>query len=460
MTGQFKIALLHLCFLSVLILGSGIVLEAQSKGDSSTQDASGPETESASAAPGEQAPPANEPDLKQPQEVPGNAEQKIYKGEKISREFTNVDIHKIIRIIGEVSGKNIVVSDSVNGQMTLKLKDVPWDQALDIVLSSQNLGVEESGNVMTVYDLPTLQKLRTRERVECVTPSRTPNTGLSKKVFTPKHAPIVKVAEELKKIKSERGKMVAIGNDIYVEDEPEAIAAMSKLFISLDQTARRILIEARLIEAGPTLTKALDLKWPGGRREADRELKNSGSEGQAESKAPGARLTYAYLSKAQSLALSAQLSAIESDSRTISAPRIMADNHQQVHIKQGTQIPYRSGSGASSSGCSSRQFKDEFLELNVTPHLEEDGQTLSLDFQVTFNNPKLTEPLLSLKEAGVKLSVKDGETIALGGLTLDSRSESKDGLEGGASYCLSDLMNIKDKELLIFVTAQIIPLDI
>lgn len=350
-----------------------------------------------------------------------------------------------------------MLPDTINGKLTLKLRDVPWDQALDIVLTARNLGVEESDGVLTVYDLPPTFGCGYRTR-KPLSPSeleeRMSRPPLVKKVFTPKHIPISAFTEALNKLKSEHGKIVAIGNDVYVEDKPDTIATMSQLFIRLDRATPQILIEVRIVEASPSLVKALELQWKGGQTESGQAVKNSEVNAEVESKAG---IAYDFISKTKNLALSAQLSADPSDSRTISAPRIMATNDQKVSIKQGTQIPYRSGHRTVGPGCNA-QFKEAVLELIVTPHIEEDGQTLTLDFQVIIDNQKLAETLLNLKEAGAKLSVEDGETIVIGGLIIDHQPDSEGRLDGEHRYSLSDLLNKdrqnKDKEMLIFVTAH------
>ena len=396
---------------------------------------------------------------------------KVYTGERISLDFQNADLHNIIRIIGEISGKNIVVSDKVAGKVTLKLKDVPWDQALDIVLSSQNLGVEESGNVLTVYDLPTLQGIqRNRELMAAERMAAMQQAPLSKKVFTPKYAPVGVVAAELAKIKSSRGKIVSIGNDIYVEDDPGSIGTMSQIFMRVDKVARQILIEARIIEATATFANSLGINWgfnynqniSGTPGEATGSLDISGS---------GASLGFGFLNKAGSLLLNAQVNASEttSDARTISAPRIMAANDQEVSIKQGKQIPYHSGSSATTAA--NVQFKEVVMELKVKPHIEENGQIVTLDIQLTNDTPDQSggageEPAINTREAETKLMVKDGETVVIGGIITDTQTDGISRVPGvhripilGWLFQQRSIQNDKS-EMLIFITANIIPINI
>jgi len=268
MIGQFKTALISLTLLLALALGPQAALKAQA-GSPETVDGNTAKTEAAGSASTPVIVEAEMIDAKNRTvylETP-----KVYKGEKMSIDVQNEEIPNILKMISEFSGKTIAVSEAVSGRVTLKLKDVPWDQALDIVLSARNLGVEESGDVLTVNDLPTFG-LRPHSHTKLADERVAARhlAPLEKKVFIPKYAPIGQVATELNKLKTERGKIVSIGNDIYVEDKPEAIEAMSKAFINIDRAGPQILIEARVIEADAAFMESLGAKWKGGDAELGR----------------------------------------------------------------------------------------------------------------------------------------------------------------------------------------------
>ena len=437
---------------------------------------------------------------------------RIYSGERISLDFQNADLHNIIRIIGEVSGKNIVVSDKVTGKVTLKLKDVPWDQALDIVLASRNLGVEEAGNVLTIHDLQTLNGLRAdRDRLDAERSAAAVRAPLAKKVFTPRYAPIGLVVEELKKLATARGKIVAVGNDIYVEDEPGAIGTMAQLFMRVDRATRQVLIESRIVEAKTNVVEELGVHWGGGYagspgtingfprigRGWDRsggilafgESTGGGVVGLADI-AGAATLGFGYINRAGSLILNARLNASENnkESRTISAPRIMAANDQTVSIKQGVQVPY--SSGGSATNPQNTEFKEAALELKVTPHIEENGQIITLDINLKndsltriergysgslgdnviglrLNSRSVKEEIgININEAKTKLMVRDGDTVVIGGILKDSQGSESNRVPGlhrlpllGWMFQDNQVLNSKE-ELLIFITANIIPLSI
>lgn len=159
--------------------------------------------------------------------------EEMYGGQRISLDHQNVDIRRILALIGEVSGMNMVVPDSVAGRVTVKLKDVPWDQALDLILASKNLGVEVAGNVLIIDDLP---KLRQRGiGLQRRAPLTEGEQVLVARLFTPKYIPAAALGAELSKIKSERGRVVVVGGDVYVEDYPSIVGGQTREFQTLDR---------------------------------------------------------------------------------------------------------------------------------------------------------------------------------------------------------------------------------
>ncbi|MDR2352023.1 MAG: secretin and TonB N-terminal domain-containing protein, partial [Deltaproteobacteria bacterium] len=301
----------------------------------------------------------------------GLGHEKVYTGERISLDFQNADIHNILRLIGEVSGKNVVVSDAVSGKVTLKLRNVPWDQALDIVLESKNLESETVGNVL---------RIDTKENMRRPTQDYSdPNARirLDKWSYTPKYASVATLASELGKVSSVRGSVKVIGNDIYVEDLPETLEAIKLLAERNDRPTKQILIEARIVEATALFQQNIGVRW-GGAYDRFGNWDNHGdamalvstplSQGTYEpgeafgamsvGDGNGIALGMGFLNRAGTMLLNAELSASEvvGQTKIISAPRIMAANDQEVYIKQGTQIPYKSGGGLGTN--TSTDFKD------------------------------------------------------------------------------------------------------
>ncbi|MDR2142680.1 MAG: type IV pilus secretin PilQ [Deltaproteobacteria bacterium] len=434
--------------------------------------------------------------------------EKTYTGEKITLDFQNADIHNILRLIGEVSGMNVVVSDQVSGKITLKLRDVPWDQALDIVLVSKQLGKTTNGNVLRIDLLDNIKR-------SFPDPSD-PNAKITliKETFTPKYSSVSAVAAELEKTKSPRGRVRVIGNDIYVEDDFATLRDLREVFQRNDKVTKQILIEARIVEASTDFSQNLGIRWGGygghkvtpskENNESTMSDRHKSSEavglpagsstapsfpsvgepgGTTGSFYPGEhfglldiggasgamRLGYGFLNRSGTMLLNAELSANETlgETKVISAPRIMASNDNEVYIKQGTQVPYQS---YSANAGTSTEFKDALMELRVTPHIEENGQIISLDITLTKDNvnriDSTTEPSIDKKEAKTKLMVRDGETVVIGGIIEDNQSNSTRRVPGLHAIPLLGWLfqdrgvQANKRELLVFITANIIPINI
>jgi type IV pilus assembly protein PilQ len=415
----------------------------------------------------------------------GLGDEKVYTGERISLDFQNADIHNILRLIGEVSGKNVVVSDAVSGKVTLKLRNVPWDQALDIVLASKNLDFVENGNVL---------RIDTKDNIRRATPDLSdPNVrvALEKWTYTPKYSSVTTLASELEKAKSARGTVKVIGNDIYIEDDIESLRALRLLAERNDRVTKQILIEARIVEASSTFRQSLGIRWGTaydrfGINDTDHSssidlikpdmaqgeyLPGEGFGAMSVGNGAGLALGMGFLNRAGTLLLNAELQASETvgQVKTVSAPRIMAANDQQVYIKQGEQIPYKSGGGLGTN--TSTEFKDAVMELRVTPHIEENGEIVTLDITLTKDSPGAVygtsdEPAINKREAYTKLMVKNGETVVIGGIITDDQSVGGNRVPGlhaipllGWLFQDKNVQNQKT-ELLIFITASIIPINI
>lgn len=432
-----------------------------------------------------------------PQAAPTSADKKIntspgkprkYTGDKITLDFQNADIHNILRLIGEVSGKNVVVSDKVTGKVTLKLQEVPWDQALDIVLASHKLGVVESGNVLRIDSADSLRQEKELEIKELEQEEqREKVVRLEQKVFTPKYAAVDSMKTSLEKLKSERGKITVIGNDIYVDEEPKILASMEEVFERNDKVAKQILIESRIVEAQSTFSKNLGVNWGGHATGTETSGPMTGntwniygahSGGVAGAGGPavnlitpptmGLALGFGLLNS--TLNLDAKLYAMEQtgEGRIVSAPRILASNDQEVYIKQGQSIPYES-SGTTTSP-STISYNEAVLELKVKPHIEENGKIISMDITVTKDTPDYSRttrnPPINKREAKTKLMVKNGETVVIGGIIIDEKSKSINRVPGlhripilGWLFKNYEVADSKT-ELLIFLTSNIIPVKI
>ena len=435
--------------------------------------------------------------------------QKVFTGKKMSLDFQNADIHNIIRLIGEVSGKNIVVSDRVAGRVTLKLEEVPWDQALDVILSSNQLGMIESGNVLRIDTIATLLEEKAALVAEQSRENeRQATIPLLKRVFTPKYRSARDIGLEMEKLyisgdKStevgssgieKRGRVAIIGNDIYVEADDETMPQMVEIFNKLDRPTDQILIEARIVEASTDFSRNLGVNWGGhsGRtyvtRNADTDqpsytygaepnmINAYGAFGGGEAgnggyginlinpTAMGMALGFGYIG--EMFNLDAKLYALEAtgEGRIVSAPRIMAKNDEEVYIQQGQEVPY---SEVDADGNVNTSFKEATLKLKVKPHVENNGRVISMEIEVTKKSPLYgilpENPPIDTKAAETKLMVKDGETVVIGGIIVDDQQKSVNKVPGlnkipilGYLFKSESVQNSKT-ELLIFLTSHIIP---
>jgi type IV pilus assembly protein PilQ len=491
---------LGLAFLAAALLAAwGPLAHAQTFAPS-------PAAPAATRAPASAKPQVSFPDA--PLDPLASLNDRVYAGEKITLDFQNADIHNILRLIGEVSGLNVVVSDQVSGKVTLKLKNVPWDQALDIVLASKNLGAIKNGNVLRIDSMDNIR----RAIPDPSDPSA--KITLLMETFTPKYSSVSSVAAEMDKYKSVRGRVRVIGNDIYVEDDPTTMRTLKEIFRRNDKVTKQILIEARIVEASNDFSQNLGIRWGGygghnvtpstENNQSTMSSRHTSSEavgvpgsttnspafpsvgesgGTTGSFYPGEhfglldiggasgamRLGYGFLNRSGTMLLNAELSANETlgETKVISAPRIMASNDTEVYIKQGTQIPYQS---SSANAGTNTEFKDALMELRVTPHIEENGQIISLDITLTKDNvnrlDSTTEPSIDKKEAKTKLMVRDGETVVIGGIIEDNQSNNTRRVPGLHAIPLLGWLfqdrgvQATKRELLVFITANIIPINI
>ena len=424
--------------------------------------------------------------------------QKSYSGPRISLDFQNADIHHVLRLIGEVGSKNVVISDRVKGMVTLRLKNVPWQQALDLVLLSQDLGVKLDGDVMRIETLDHLADEKKRQldhlmserkiRQEAMQLQLEEQEVLVRRIWTPKYASVDRMMSLLTPLKSERGSIKLIGNDIFIEEREDVLRLMEAVFNKNDTVAKQILIEARIVEALTSFSKNLGVNWGGTWEDKNKNLggifdpdalsgslKLEGLHGASQSainliSPPSVGLGLGLVFSTAALNLNAQLYAMEQtgEGRIISAPRILANNDQEVYIKQGSAIPFETVGTLTEP--SKIDYKEAELKLAVTPHIEENGEIITMQIMVTKDTPDYSlttrNPPINTREASTKLMVRDGETVVIGGIIIDEKSKSTNQVPGvhklpilGWLFKNYEVQDSKT-ELLIFITAHIIPVTI
>lgn len=408
--------------------------------------------------------------------------------ETISLDFVNADIRNLLRLIGDVSGMNIVASDKVQGNMTMRLIDVPWSQALDLVLTTNGLMQLKDGNVahiLTKDEYNTRQqalldnqvknqeassKLKIRETIKIQYVNMDAITEITKRdPKDPKTSDLIATVNKATKT------VVLYGNQPDVE-------SMIKTIAEMDKPEKQVMIEVRIVEASTTHDLDFGVKWgasyqdPDGRENTDVMSSNLGLGGSFAISPPiggvmsnaGAALgiSFGALGIAGS-SLDLRLSALEGngDIKVVSTPRILTLNGNAATITQGRQIPYTT---TGTDGTPTTEFKDATLNLTVTPEINPNGSII-LDLNLTNDTqgPNVASgsgsaPAIEKKTAKTKLLVRDGDTTVIGGIFVDSEDTSNSGVPLVKDIpVLGHLFKSTNKktsrrELLIFITPRII----
>ncbi len=417
-----------------------------------------------------------------------------YVGKRVSFEFKDIDIHNLLRIIAEISKKNIVVADDVQGKITVRLRNVPWDQALDLVLRSKSLGKEEFGNIIRVAPLALLEseaKARADRRENLLK-----SAPLTVSLISVNYATASDMASRVKEILSSRGNVTVDTrtNTLIVRDLPENMGKVRSLVASLDLQTPQVLIESRIVEASTSFRREVGIQW-GGQGVMSGTTGNptglvfpssvavtgaaveNGSPGNPSQSnyavslpvgagtGAGGALGMAFGSAGGAVALNLRLTALEAQGavKTISAPKVTTLDNATARISQGVSIPF---SQVSAAGANT-QFFEARLSLEVTPHITQDASVL-MQIRAENNQPDPAvrgsngQPGIARKEATTNVLVKDGETTVIGGIYVRGGSNSQAGLPIlskipvlGFFFRSSTELETKN-ELLIFVTPRIL----
>ncbi len=415
-----------------------------------------------------------------------------YQGEKLSLNFQNVEVRRLLQVIGEFTGMNIVVSDSVGGAITLILKDVPWDQALDIILQQKGLDMRKNGNVILIApreEIATKEKLEYESKAQIgdLEPLRTESFQLN-----------YQKAEEIKKLLtdpnqrmlSKRGSAVvdARTNILFVQDTPSRLEEVRQLIAKVDLSVRQVMIEARIVEAGDSFSKNLGVRLATGAStptvnattgavtvtntsnayiNQNTQLGTVGSVNLPAAPRAGNAGTFGLSIYNSSFTryLSAEISALEADGKgkVISSPRVMTANQVEAIIEQGVEIPYQQ---ATSSGATSVTFRKANLSLKVKPQITPDGKiTMSLDINKDTPNTSLSTGsgvAIDTKHVKTEVLVENGGTVVIGGIYTQKTADSTQRVPffGDLPYIGWLFKNrewIDDKtELLVFITPKIV----
>lgn len=424
-----------------------------------------------------------------------------YAGEKLSLNFQDIEVRAALQIIADFTGLNMVVSDSVKGGISLRLKDVPWDQAMDIILKTKGLGMRKMGNVMLVAPSSELaarekDELESQKKITELEPTRT-------ELMQVNYAKAADFAAFLRSkdssLLSDRGTVTVDErtNSLLIQDTASRLADIRKMLHQLDIPVRQVLIESRIVIANDDFSRDIGARFgvtnvsrngnsgvisttgsaTGNDTIVNSAIANLGSSGSAfpvtmpllsnrlNTSFPvtgnPARIGLAILGKNSLVDL--ELSALQAEGRgeVISNPRVITANQKEAVIKQGVEIPYQE---ASSSGATSVSFKEAVLALKVTPHITPDDRVI-MDLNVTKDSVGQVYagvPSIDKREVDTQVLVENGETVVLGGIYEQTRSHEVDKVPLLGDLPLMGALfrqtrQVDDKvELLIFVTPKIL----
>jgi len=416
---------------------------------------------------------------------------KVYTGRRVSLDFKDVDISDVLRLIAEVSELNVIAGDEVKGKVTIRLVDVPWDQALDVVLLTKGLGFMRIGNVLRIAPATViaqeeearLQEKRALEKLE----------DLVVKLQPVNYADVGQVSGMVGQLLSPRGSVNVDSrtNTLILKDIPSVIDEATALIKAIDTQTPQVLIEAKIVEASLDFSREFGAQWglgaqplvdgfdaSSGERQdlggSDLNFHNSANSGFFGNNAvfsnpitanPTGLFNMAAFLLDQKLNLEVQLQAAEvnGDGKVISSPRVVTLDNSEASIEQGVSIPFQTFE----NGDAQLEFVDAVLKLQVTPHITAD-KSIIMKIGVNRNAPDTSvftltgSPAIAKNQVKTETLVKDGQTLVLGGIYVIEKSQRQSRVPYlhsipilGAAF-RSDEKSESRKELLIFVTPRIV----
>lgn len=423
-----------------------------------------------------------------------------FTGERLSLNFQNIEVRAVLQLIADFTGLNLVASDSVRGSVTLRLKNVPWDQALDIILKARGLGMRQAGNVMMVApqeEIAAREKLEleSQQQVRDLAPLRTEYMQIN---YAKAGDLATLIRTEENSLLSDRGN-VSIDertNTLIIQDVSSSLESIRSMIAKLDIPVRQVLIESRIVNADESFTRDLGVQFgfskrtgngvddantsntaavvggtlPGGfETDAVTGISVGGADGlMVNLPVPGATSTLGLaVGKIGTYLLQLELSALLAEGRgeEIASPKVITANQSEAVIESGVDIPYQQ---ATSSGATSVTFKKAVLKLQVTPQITPDNRVL-LDLNVnqdTRGAPDvLGVPPINTRSVSTQVLVDDGETVVLGGIynQTDRKSSDRVPFFGDLPYLgwlfKKERIERSRTELLIFVTPKILKED-
>jgi type IV pilus assembly protein PilQ len=432
-----------------------------------------------------------------------------YSGEKLSLNFQNIEVRALLQVIADFTNFNVVTSDTVTGNVTLRLKDVPWDQALDIILQAKGLGVRKSGNVLWIApkdEINAKEKidLEAKAQVASLEPLRTQSFQLNytkaeeiAKGLTGANTAGGGGGSQSARILSPRGSVIyeTRTNQLFINDIPSKLEEIQQMITKIDVAARQVMIEARIVEAEDSFGRTLGVRLGasnatsvGGAGKLNLGVSGnysgvvaqtgqplSGSSASVPNSyfvnLPGSNLNgYSPATVGISLftssvnhALNLELSALEADGRgkIVSSPRVITADQIKALIEQGTELPYQV---ATSSGATSIAFRKANLKLEVTPQITPEGSII-LDVDVNKDSVGQVTTAgyaIDTKHVKTQVLVENGGTVVIGGIFQQSENETEQkvpflgDIPVMGNLFKNNLRSSKRSELLIFLTPKVV----
>lgn len=428
-----------------------------------------------------------------------------YTGEKLSLNFQNIEVRALLQVIADFTNFNIVTSDTVTGAVTLRLKDVPWDQALDIILQAKGLGLRKTGNVLWIAPKDEItakekQELESQVAIQNLEPLKTQSFQLNYTKAADIASQLNQSGNTSSRILSARGSVMAEArtNQLFVSDVASRLEQVQALIAKLDIPVRQVLIEARIVEATDTFGRSLGVKLGGTDLRAQRggdggyqlngnnriafgttyanAVATSGQTTGVDTSsnfvnlpAPGqggyapASFAISIFNSAANRFLNLELTALEADGKgkVVSSPRVVTADQTKALIEQGTELPYQI---ATSSGATAIAFRKANLKLEVTPQITPEGNII-LDLDVNKDSVGQATAAgfaIDTKHIKTQVLVENGGTVVIGGIfeLNESDSETKVPILGDVP-AIGNLFKARQKsmkkvEMLVFITPKMI----
>ncbi len=437
-----------------------------------------------------------------------------YTGKKISLDFQDIEVRRVLQLLADFTEINMVTADTVQGNITLRLKDVPWDQALDIILKTKNLDKRRNGNVIWIAPVSELikaeeEQAKAIEQSVKLAPIQTEYMQLS----YAKVADIEKLITQTKSsnnsnsnsgtsnnnntsesLLSSRGTISADArtNTLIINDTAQNIDKVRKMVDLLDIPVKQVMVEARIVRASTEFSKEMGVKWGilsqginqnndllvGGSDQTLWDLKTPDDDGKYTIQRPdnlnvdlgvanaAGKIAFGLISLSDFM-LDLELSALQADGygEVISTPKVLTADKQTAKVSSGTQIPYQSSEGGGANAVSTTEFIDATLSLDVTPSITPDGKVQML-LNITSDTPGNPTPTgqltINKNQINTNVLVDNGETVVLGGIfEQETRNgQTKVPFLGDIPYVgrlfRKDIKSDNKRELLIFVTPRIV----